>query len=62
MSHIPFNRCCHFAYGDAAMRLKCVRHSKNAKFTQSFAMSATPDQGARFLNREYDIFAVAFLV
>ena len=43
MSHNLFNRCCHFAYGDAAMRLKCVRHSKNAIFTQNFAMSVTPD-------------------
>ena len=37
-----FNRCCHFAYGDAAMWPKCVRHAQNAIFTQNFAMSATP--------------------
>ena len=43
MRHILFNRCCHFAYGDAVMWLKCVRHPKNATFTQNFAMSATPD-------------------
>ena len=30
-----FNVCCHFAYGDAAMWLKCVRHPKNAIFTQN---------------------------
>ena len=36
VSHNLFNRCCHFAYGDAAMWLKCVRHSKNAIFTQNF--------------------------
>ena len=32
----------HFAYGDAAMWLKCVWHPKNAIFMQNFAMSATP--------------------
>ena len=32
----------HFAYGDAAIWLKCVRHPKNAIFVQNFAMSATP--------------------
>ena len=40
--HNLFNRCCHFAYGDAAMWPKCVRHAQNAIFTQNFAMSATP--------------------
>ena len=42
MDHNLFNQCRHFAYGDAAMRLKCVRHSKNAIFTHNFAMSSTP--------------------
>ena len=42
VGHNLFNRCCHFAYGDAAMWLKCVRHPQNAIFTQNFAMSATP--------------------
>ena len=41
--HKVFNWCCHFAYGDAAMWLKCVRHPKNAIFMQNFAMSATPE-------------------
>ena len=36
-----FNWCCHFAYGDAAMWLRCVRHPKNAIFMQNFAMSVT---------------------
>ena len=45
MRHNLFNRCCHFAYGDAAMWLKCVRHPENAVFTQNFAMSATPAWG-----------------
>ena len=40
--HNLFNRCCHFAYGEAAMWLKCTRHLKNAIFTQTFAMSMTP--------------------
>ena len=40
--HDLFNRCCHFAYGEAAMWLKCTRHPKNAIFTQTFAMSVTP--------------------
>ena len=43
MSHNLLNQCCHFAYGDAATLLKCVRHLKNAIFTQNFAISATPD-------------------
>ena len=30
-----FNWCCHFAYGDAAMWLRCVRHPKNAIFMQN---------------------------
>ena len=42
MSHNLFNRCCHFAYGDAVMWLNCVWHWKNAIFMQHFAMSATP--------------------
>ena len=41
MSHNLFNRCCHFAFGDAVMWLKCVRHSKYVIFTQTFAMSVT---------------------
>ena len=41
MSNNLFNRCCHFAYSDTAMWLKCVWHSKNAIFTQNFAMSTT---------------------
>ena len=50
--HNLFNRCCHFAYGDAAMRLKCVWHSKNAIFTQNFAMSLAPDSyKALFFNQ-----------
>ena len=44
-----FNRCCHFAYGDAAMWLKCVRHPKNAIFTQNYAMSATPENVHTFI-------------
>ena len=43
MRHNLFNWCCHFAYCDAAMWLKCVRHPKNAIFTQNFAMSAIPE-------------------
>ena len=42
VKHNLLNRCCHFAYGDAAMWLKCIRHPKNAIFTQNFAMSVTP--------------------
>ena len=42
MGHNLFNRCCHFAYGDAAMWLKCGRHPNNEIFTQNVAMSATP--------------------
>ena len=41
-SHNLFNLCCHFVYGDATMWLKCIWHSKNARFTQYFVMSATP--------------------
>ena len=37
-----FNRCFHFEYGDTAMWLKCVRHPKNAKFTQNVGMNTTP--------------------
>ena len=33
----------HFVYGDAAMWLKCIRHPKNAIFTQNCAMNVTPD-------------------
>ena len=43
MSHKLFNWCCHFAYGDAVMWLKCVQHSKYVIFTQTFAMSVTPE-------------------
>ena len=42
MRHNLFNRCCHFAYSDAVMWLKCVQHTKNAIFTQKFAVSVTP--------------------
>ena len=41
--HDLFNRCCHFAYGDAAIWLNCIWHSKNARFTYNFGMSVTPD-------------------
>ena len=41
--HILFNWCCHFAYSDTVMWLKCVQHLKNAIFTQNFAMSVTPE-------------------
>ena len=34
-----FNWCCHFAYGDAVMWLRCVWHPKNAIFMQNFAMT-----------------------
>ena len=49
VSHNLFNRCCHFAYGDAAMWLNCIWHLKKAIFTQNFAMSATPDHACFFL-------------
>ena len=39
--------CCHFAYGDAAMWLKCIQHLKNAIFMQNFAMSVTPEKKKR---------------
>ena len=65
MSHNLLNRCCHFAYCDATMWLKCVRHLKNAIFMQTFAMCATlvtlekwfaQDEkcaGGQFLHKEY---------
>ena len=43
MSHNLFNWCCHFAYSDAAMWLKCIGHLKNEIFMQKFAMSATSE-------------------
>ena len=51
MRHNLFNWCCHFAYGDAGMWLKCVWHPKNAIFTQNFAERATPDH--LFEKRQY---------
>ena len=34
----------HFAYGDAAIKLKCKQHHKKAIFTHKFAMNVTPEE------------------
>lgn len=44
------NWCCYFAYGDTAMRVKCIRHSKNAIFTHNFPTSATPALSEMYLS------------
>ena len=62
MRHNLFNWCCHCAYGDAAMWLKCVRHLKNAIFTQNFAMRATPGNSFKVgVSAKYKCRYISFL-